>query len=261
MFTTLLGDQISLSDHSFRYLFFSDLPTSLKTLVERLDNYLQSNVSMPSIVNPILSEETFTRHWDQEKYENFRDCIHRYREWIEDAYSEPDKDESIAKWQRIFGDEFAKGVVAERATFSEAFLLKTTQCSDIVTAALIKGSAFLEKFISPKLPHVERLPWRLQNRVTVTIRGSEYAERKGQQKLSTIYSGSVIDKNRSIKFEALQGNNLGLLFASKDFDVQWQVVNTDKEAVQANALRGDFYKSDGPGIRWESTSYRGAHWV
>ena len=53
----------------------------------------------------------------------------------------------------------------------------------------------------------------------------------------------------------------GLPFSSPEYDVRWRVVNTDKEAVDAGGLRGEFYPSDPAGSRWETTLYHGAHWV
>ncbi|MEK7440791.1 MAG: nucleotidyltransferase [Chloroflexota bacterium] len=46
------------------------------------------------------------------------------------------------------------------------------------------------------------------------------------------------------------------------YDVRWQVVNTGREATDADALRGDFYESDKgiSDVRWESTAYVGTHW-
>jgi hypothetical protein len=114
--------------------------------------------------------------------------------------------------------------------------------------------------ISPKLPHVERLPWRFdRHNLSVTVRATEFRERQSPFPGRRFESGELVRKNRWIHFEAMQKN--GFPFNPHDFEVKWQVVNTDKEAVEANALRGDFYSSDEPNIRWESTSYRGAHWV
>src|SRR4029077_6388454 len=36
-----------------------------------------------------------------------------YREWVDDAYNETDRSESIAKWRRLFGEDFAKGAAIE----------------------------------------------------------------------------------------------------------------------------------------------------
>ena len=50
---------------------------------------------------------------------------------------------------------------------------------------------------------------------------------------------------------------------SETLSVKWQVVNTGTEALAAEQPRGDFYESDEPekGVRWETTAYRGTHWV
>lgn len=215
---------------------------------------------MPIVTNPVLPSETFNRHWNQEKYENFRECIHRYREWIDDAYEEDDRAESIRKWRKIFGNEFAKREVNDIAAFSESTsLVRDTGCTDIVHAVLVRGANFLEKLISPSLPHVEKLSWPFQQRLTVAISATEYLDQYGNQRVRILQSGEVVEKDRWIRFEARNSN--GILHASSDFVVKWQVVNTDNEAVQANQLRGGFEKSNKPGVRWESTSYHGAHWV
>lgn len=259
LLTTLLGNLVTQWDQQ-RQEVFSDLPTSLKTLVGRLDNHLQANPNMPTVANPVLILETFNRHWDQEKYENFRDCIHRYREWIDDAYDEKDENESIRKWRRVFGDNFAKSVVAASATFSEPFLINAAQYSDIVAAVLAWGGKFLDQLISPKLPHVERLPWKIDSRsLPVMVKATEFTGRDGSSPVRKLESGEVIQKNRWLRFETVIKNYP--VNNPQDFEVQWQVVNTDKEAIEANALRGDFYSSDEPGVRWESTGYHGAHWI
>lgn len=35
----------------------------------------------------------------------------------------------------------------------------------------------------------------------------------------------------------------------------------DKAAAADNCLRGDFYRSNTHGVRYEPTKYRGVHWV
>lgn len=259
LLTTLVGNMVEVLDPYNPGLYYPDLPTSLKTLVDRLDDFLQENEEMPLVENPVLSTETFNRHWTQEKYENFRGCIHRYREWVDDAYGEEDETESIRKWRRLFGDAFAKGEVAASATFSEAALLWAVQARDVVAAVQCRGAAVLDRLISPKLPHVERLPWRFENRLNVAVRVTKVSGRRSNDNLRILRSGDVIDKNLWIRFEATQEN--GFPLPVNDFEVHWQVVNTDREAADAEALRGDFYRSDVPGVRWESTSYHGAHWV
>jgi len=106
LLTTLIGMQVNSDDEGG----FSDTPTALRIIIGRLDNFLQENPKMPRIENPVLKKETFTRNWDQKKYENFRSQIKKYRIWIDDAYLESDVCTSINKWQKILGSGFAKSI-------------------------------------------------------------------------------------------------------------------------------------------------------
>ena len=138
-------------------------------------------------------------------------------------------------------------------------MLRAVQARDVVAAVLYRGATVLDGLISPKLPHVERLPWRLEQRLSITVIVTEVPANKSNSHIRFLRSGEVINKNLWIRFEACNHNRFSLPI--NDFDVHWQVVNTDQEAADADALRGDFYRSDKPGVRWESTSYHGAHWV
>lgn len=77
-----------------------------------------------------------------------------------------------------------------------------------------------------------------------------------RKKLWQVSPTRPVPKNLDLKF-SLKTNATGT------YTVRWQVVNTGEEARTANGLRGDFYDSD-PGTRntrWESTAYKGTHWV
>ncbi len=102
LLTTLLGNQIKDSDS----VSFSDLPTALKHIMNNLNDFLQNNEHMPTIKNPVLDDEDFNRHWDEDKYSNFRDKIKLYTDKINEAYNSNDHNESVKKWREIFGDDF-----------------------------------------------------------------------------------------------------------------------------------------------------------
>ena len=104
LLTTMLGNSV---DNILRSEF-TDTPTALLKIVTSLNTYLSNNPQMPVIENPVIPDEDFNRHWDQEKYENFCDKISIYREKIEDAYYEEDRNSSIRKWRKVFGDKFGK---------------------------------------------------------------------------------------------------------------------------------------------------------
>lgn len=104
LLTTLLGMQVDTYDSQKRD--YTDIPTSLKTLFNRLDEYLQANEKMPVISNPVLPNENFTRHWNDDKYSIFRDKIHDYTEKINAAFESKDKYESSRLWTELFGSDF-----------------------------------------------------------------------------------------------------------------------------------------------------------
>ncbi len=102
LLTTLLGNQIRKIEN------FSDLPIALKEIFNRLNDFLQTHSAMPTIKNPVLDNEDFNRHWDQDKYSNFRDKIKLYTDKINKAFNNTDHNESVRKWREVFGDEFGK---------------------------------------------------------------------------------------------------------------------------------------------------------
>ena len=239
LFTTLIGNQVYRSN-------FSDVPTTLKTLMARLDDWLQARPGMPAVTNPALPSETFVRHWDQAKYDNFRSVIHRYREWVDDAYGEGDRDESIRKWRRLFGDDFAAGEVLERA--------EKLSGQTIVEEAISRGVSVVAKAYNLlSLPHVIPSPWKKAfQQITVTISASEHSSKKGPF-IRSLTSGTPITKARHIRFEASVSEAL-----PTGFEIEWQVTNTGNRARE---LRGGYYSSNEPGVRWETTAYTGVHWV
>ena len=106
LLTTLIGNSVYSSDEWGKD--FKDIPTSLKTISNRINNFLQANISMPKICNPVLSTESFTRHWDQDKYSNFREKFNIYNDKINNAFDATDHNTSVKKWREVFGDNFGE---------------------------------------------------------------------------------------------------------------------------------------------------------
>lgn len=230
LLTTLLGQQVN-DDTNFgddKDEDYPDLPTSLKTIFNRFDAFLQENPTMPEISNPSLESETFTRHWDQDIYSNFRDKINLYAGKINDAFDETDRAESAKKWQNVFGEGFAYELTKEVA--------KSTDES--------KSS----------LPsHCEQPPWPIYLTDKVRIDAYIYFDKNRQKKLGGINSnGRYLDKNLYFRFYARTN-------IDDPFNVFWQVVNTGAEAALNQDLRGEIFPGDI--IRDENTLYTGRHWI
>jgi len=263
LLTTLLGMQVYASDKGTPG--FVDVPTTLKTLIDRLDDWLQANPSKPTVRNPVLFEEIQSNAWDDTKYSNFRAKVNLYRGWIDDAYDEPDKEESIGKWQRVFGDDFAVREAEEKASKVSEVALAAIRGTPLLEGvgdlvALVKkiGRAALPSGFD-RLPHMRRPRWRnvLGTRLSVNVGAQLWTARDGQQ-LHTLRSLEPLTSGFWVRFNAR--NNQGLPFPDT-YKVEWRVTNTDEVARRANALRGDYYRSDSSGVRWEQLSYRGVHMV
>jgi hypothetical protein len=94
---------------------------------------------------------------------------------------------------------------------------------------------------------------------TVLINATAHNDRTGKQRIGPFESGTVLKKGLELRFIAVARN--GVPYSGKDVEVQWQVVNTDRDALLEDSLRGGFYRSATRGVRWETTKYRGLHWV
>ena len=104
--TTLLGNCVDDSDKNSSE--FSDLLQALKTLSNRVNDFLKDNQEMPAIQNPSLPREDFNRNWDETKYRNFREKFDLYNTRINEAFEEKDHNESVKLWRKLFGDNFGE---------------------------------------------------------------------------------------------------------------------------------------------------------
>ncbi len=105
LLTTLIGKTVCGENDGDN---FKNVPDALKTVSNRINDFLQDNETMPTIENPVLPEEDFNRHWDQTKYENFREKFDVYNKRINEAYDAKEHNDSVDKWRALFGDEFGE---------------------------------------------------------------------------------------------------------------------------------------------------------
>ncbi len=108
LLTTLAGKSIRTSDQEEESV--RTVANTLTTVLTRMDRHLQRHSSMPRIENPALSTEDFNRHWDQDRYDYFRDQIHSQAEKAQQALASRSIEDSIRRWRRLLGDGFAKRV-------------------------------------------------------------------------------------------------------------------------------------------------------
>lgn len=250
LLTTLVGESVTDADEHDRSPFV-DVPTALRTLFGRLDDWLQARPRMPSVPNPVLASEDLNRHWDQRQYANFRLMIHKYRGWIDDAYAEEKRDESLRKWRKVFGDEFGKSTRALRET-ATASGKQSGVLANLVPAV---RAGRLDLSAIPVWPHVQRPKWQMRGGGGLHLVASVHESRDGKR-LHEL-DGRQLPKGRHLKFEARYAYGL-----PPTFKVVWQVVNSGREAHAKGDLRGGFgERASGSATSWETTAYSGVHWV
>ena len=222
LLTTLVTSQVTWTDKYWGTDDFKDLPTTFKNFFNRLNDWLEENESMPIVNNPVDDDENFNRHWDENKYQNFKSQVSKYNTWVNEAYAEMDKVESIKTWQKIFGDKFAKAKSVEKKT-------------------------------TAKLPsHCEALRWPLSSYASKLHVKAVVQKDKTSVALGDLASYKAVPKSHWIRFVVKD-------HLCNETQIYWQVVNNGNEALESKCLRGDFFK--GASIHKEATAYKGQHWV
>ena len=104
--TTLAGNAIYPSDRGTEPV--RTIANTLTTVLTRMDGYLQQHPTTPRIQNPVLSSEDFNRHWNQGRYDYFRERIHAHAKTAGEALASPSVEDSIRIWRRLFGERFGE---------------------------------------------------------------------------------------------------------------------------------------------------------
>ena len=63
---------------------------------------------MPKSVILFWKGKFFTRHWDQDKYSQFREMFDLYNSKINEAFDATEHNASVRKWRELFGDNFGE---------------------------------------------------------------------------------------------------------------------------------------------------------
>jgi len=204
---------------------FKDLPTTFKTLINRLNNFLQTNHYMPHIYNPTMPKEYFMRNWTQEQYSNFRNKIKMYNDKVNEAYNEKDRDKSIKKWREVFGDRFPSVVRSEK-------LMETDE-----------NYTPYEEYIADK---VQKISLDYQVKIECIVK------QDGFRPMLLEYI-PILKKKKSLEFKITKIN------VPEPYKIYWKVKNEGEEARRANDLRGRIFL--GGKTHRESTKYKGSHFV
>ncbi|MBO1326381.1 hypothetical protein K2X14_16350 [Acetobacter sp. TBRC 12305] len=262
LLTTLLGMQINWLDKDTEE--FSDVPTSLRTLMRRLDEWLQLRPIKPRVENPNLPSEDFAASWTDTQYSNFRSFIHKYRGWVDDAYNAEGKTDSVVAWRRIFGDAFAKGETVKASTHLaegisriQSLLVSTAaHVDELVDAVRDFGVSILPASFY-RIPHMRQPTWPQATTLNKNVQVfATWQISKNAIQGRAVKSGDILSRQGGLWFDV--GVNGGLPLPA-GFRVQWRITNTGVVALARNSGRGEFYVAQRGNRRWEELQYRGVH--
>ena len=245
LLTTLLANNVNMTDMGSEG--FGDTPTALKTIIGRLDDWLQANVAKPHVANPFLPSENFSERWTDDQYENFRARLHGYREWVDEAFDENNPSESIAKWRRVFGEDFGSAEAAEEGASVGRTVVALAKraigaaqfAGDVVDAIKRFGSSVLPVNFTKK-PYMEAPRWKRATNLelTVFVRAELFTTKLDTPPLQSVHSLEPLQAGFWLRFTASAKN--GARFNSVEFLVMWRITNTGEVAARENALRGRF---------------------
>ncbi len=196
------------------------------------------------VANPVDDGENFANKWNEypERREAFVAWMKKVQSDLSSAASKRTLNESLDTLTPILG----------RATMARA-----AQDLGISGGPMLPVPTRVQVQV-PALgdtAHCQPLQWPQKLNYRASLSGSVYLKRYAKKNLWDL-ADRPVPKNIWLRFAVT--TNVPI-----PYNVQWQVVNTGKEAFDAQQLRGDFYDSDqGNGtVRWETTSYKGTHWI
>lgn len=260
LLTTLIGYQIEWWDKDSAA--FADPPSTVQTIMGRLDDWLQARPAKPVISNPSLSTEDFANLWNDTQYANFRNFVNKYRKWIDEAIEAETRSDSIEKWRKVFGDDFAKG---ESVKKSEASAMQGAK------ALLMEGAAHLDGLVDTVIdfgisvlppgfrtpPHLQPPRWQSAEHVSRNVLvTAEYRSSRDSGRKNPIRSGEALPPRGGLWFD-VRVNKFQPVPAN--CYVRWRITNTGAVAMALKKGRGGFENPTSGNQRWEALEYRGIH--
>jgi adenylyl/guanylyl cyclase-like protein with sensor domain/cyclic GMP-AMP synthase DncV-like protein len=224
----------------------ADLITALRGILTRINDYATTGVLERRdgewwVPNPVNPGENFADRWNQ-RDSHRAEAFFEWMSWVQQDLALAEEQDSATK---------RRSVIAEAFGVSESTLGTTQETGAIVTVPKETVPALASS------SHRQEPQWPVREERRVSVAASIRRSRNASRPLWQL-STRPVPKNHWLRFQASTN-------ASEPYEVHWQVVNTGSEASNAGSaqLRGGFEEGEGScgSVRWESTAYRGTHWV
>jgi hypothetical protein len=218
-------------------------------------------VSVVTTMHEHIEKRDNGEWWVQNPVEKGENFAHKWNEY-------PERREAFFNWLEKVRDDFVSVSLTESLTKTAATLSPALGRNVVLRAAASLGvpqSGLITKSAPSSTPQVPALAstshcvapvWPVRLQYQVSIKGTIHPGSQ-RSKVKWPLTQRPVPRNAWLRFEAMTN-------VPEPFDVRWQVVNTGKDAIAADCLRGDaFEESNGAtkNVRWEATHYRGTHWI
>ena len=228
-----------------------DLFRSLDSIVRGMPAFIENRNGKWWVQNPVDKDENFADKWNE--YPRRRIAFLRWLENAQEDFSRVSHSPDLPSALDILSGSIGEGVVnaiapdfgVSRRSLLPAVINPTPKVPALGdTAHVIRPESQFR---------IEKDP-RYEARVKGTVYLCKHNGKKGR--FLRALGESSVPRKIWIKFRVHTN-------APEPYTVKWQVTNTGDDAIKKNQLRGGFYSSDDSeqDIRWETTDFRGTHWV
>ena len=222
-----------------------DIYDALTNITKRMSNFIENRGGVWCVQNPVDPDENFADKWNE--YPERREA---FVQWLANAIADF---ENISKAGSISdGIQMLNESMGRQTMSSVAASLGVPHCGAL--PPIVRNIPLVPALAD--YSHAQRPQWPVTSNYNVKVIGRVYTKkRRGKvgRYLKPLGDSSV-PKRVWIKFQAHTD-------VPPPYSIKWQVVNTGQDAMNNRDPRGDFYDSGEPNVRWESTAYKGTHWV
>lgn len=220
-----------------------DIFDALTGIAERMPSFIVYKNGKWRVDNPVDDGENFADKWNE--YPERRTAFLKWLKQVSLDFANVSKAPSLDAGLIMLEESLGKHIMEKVA--SELGVKRASLLPAVVsTVPLVPALADAR--------HAQVPQWPIQERFNVKVTKTIYRTKGGKR--LWINGDSSIPRKVWIKFKAVTN-------APMPHKIEWQIVNTGAEAVNAGQPRGEFEPSEEkePNVRWETTAYRGTHWV
>lgn len=224
----------------------AEVADAILNVVPRMRELVQTRNGVYWVPNPVNPAENFADRWEKEPRKPVL-----FLEWL-DAVERDHRNLLSGSGRRKMETYLAEAY----GEHESAMALKRAGISSR-TRLSKDGYGISEGRGRFDVSHRERPTWPTASTILPVGISARYT--RNGTKRSFVSDSTPLPKHSSLLFQAS-------VPVEGPYDVFWQVVNTGREAEQANGLRGHILRSKAAGVggrneREESTLYTGSHWV